>query len=261
MNIEGFGESLVDQLLEQGLVRDFSDLYRLEAATLEDLVVTPRDPRSDRARPRKLGKVGRNVVAQIDRSRGNDLSRLVYALGIRHIGEKAAATLARHFRRMDRLLDASLEGLQSVPEIGPVVAASVRAFADEAHNRALIERLGQAGVNMESQAPAPDEGPGPLSGRTYVLTGTLSGMTREEAQAAIEARGGKVSGSVSRKTTAVVAGAEAGSKLDKARTLGVPVLSEPEFQAIIMTGQDSPAGDRESAESRDSRADDSPTTD
>jgi DNA ligase (NAD+) len=239
MNIEGLGESLVDQLLERGLVRDFADLYHLEAAALEDLVVTPRDPRSDRARPRKLGKVGRNVVAQIERSRGNDLSRLVYALGIRHIGEKAAATLARHFRSMDRLLDASVEALQSVSEIGPVVAASVRAFADEPHNRALIDRLRAANVNMDSQTPAIEDGPRPLSGKTYVLTGTLSSMTREDAQAAIEALGGKVTGSVSRKTTAVVVGEDAGSKLDKARTLGVPILNEAEFREII--------GSRESA--------------
>jgi DNA ligase (NAD+) len=233
MNIEGLGESLVDQLLERGLVRDFADLYHLDAATLEDLVVTPRDPRSERARPRKLGKVGRNVVAQIDRSRANDLSRLIYALGIRHVGEKAAATLARHFRRMDRLLDASLESLQAVPEIGPVLAASVRAFAQEPHNRALVERLRDAGVNMASQAPAEGDGPGPLSGKTYVLTGTLAAMTREEAEAAIVGLGGKVAGSVSRKTTALVAGEEAGSKLDKARTLGVPVLTEEEFLAEI----------------------------
>ncbi len=229
MNIDGLGESLVDQLLERGLVRDFADLYHLDAAALEELVVTPRDPRSDRARPRKLGKVGRNVVAQIDRSRGNDLSRLVYALGIRHVGEKAAATLARTFQRMDRLLDATLESLQAVPEIGPVVAASVRAFADEPHNRALVERLREAGVNMKSQAPSAGDGPGPLSGKTYVLTGTLASMTREEAEAAIVARGGKVTGSVSRKTTALVAGEEAGSKLDKARTLGVMVLTEKDF--------------------------------
>jgi DNA ligase (NAD+) len=238
MNIEGLGESLVDQLLKQGLVHDFADLYHLDAATLEELVVTPRDPRSERARPRKLGKVGRNVVAQIERSRGNDLSRLIYALGIRHIGEKAAATLARQFRSMERLLAAPQEALQSVSEVGPVVAASVRAFADEPHNRALIARLRDAGVNMDSQAPAADLGPGPLSGKTYVLTGTLSTMTREEAQAALEALGGKVAGSVSRKTTAVIAGEEAGSKLDKARTLGVLILSDAEFQALIMTARE-----------------------
>jgi DNA ligase (NAD+) len=196
--------------------------------------VTPREPRSERARPRKLGKVGRNVAAQIDRSRANDLSRLVYALGIRHIGEKAAATLARSFRTMDRLLDAPIEMLQTVPEIGPVVAASVRAFANEPHNRALIAKLRDAGVNMESQAAAVDDGPKPLAGQVFVLTGTLASMTREAAQAAIEALGAKVTGSVSRKTTAVIAGDEAGSKLEKARTLGIPVWSEADFQARII---------------------------
>jgi DNA ligase (NAD+) len=249
MNIEGLGESLVDQLLERGLVHDFADLYHLDAATLEDLVVIPRDPRSERARPRKLGKVGRNVVAEINRSRENDLSRLIYALGIRHVGEKAASTLARHLRTMDGLLNASLEALQSVSEIGPVVAASVRAFADEPRNRALVDRLKEAGVNMESRAPAAAEGPGPLSGRTYVLTGTLSAMTREEAQAAIEALGGKVSGSVSKKTTALIAGEEAGSKLDKARTLGVPILDETEFLTRIISRQ-SAVGSRQSVESQ-----------
>ncbi len=249
MNIEGLGESLVDQLLERGLVHDFADLYHLDAATLEDLVVIPRDPRSERARPRKLGKVGRNVAAEINRSRENDLSRLIYALGIRHVGEKAASTLARHLRTMDGLLNTSLEALQSVSEIGPVVAASVRAFADEPRNRALVDRLKEAGVNMESRAPAAAEGPGPLSGRTYVLTGTLSGMTREEAQAAIEALGGKVSGSVSKKTTALIAGEEAGSKLDKARTLGVPILDETEFLTRIISRQ-SAVGSRQSVESQ-----------
>ena len=234
MNIEGLGESLVDQLLELGLVKDFADLYHLDVHTLEELVVTPRDPRSERARPRKLGKVGRNVAAQIDRSRGNDLSRLVYALGIRHVGEKAAATLARSFRTMGRLLEAPIEMLQTVPEIGPVVAASVRAFADEPHNRALIAKLRAAGVNMDSQTAAIDDGPKPLAGQVFVLTGTLASMTREAAQEAIEGLGAKVTGSVSKKTTAVIAGDQAGSKLEKARTLGVPVWTEAEFQARII---------------------------
>ena len=165
MNIEGLGESLVDQLLELGLVKDFADLYHLEAATLEELVVTPREPRSERARPRKLGKVGRNVVAA-DRPqprqrsvppdlRARDPPRR--REGGRHAGPQ--------FRSMDRLLEAPLEALQSVPEIGPVVAASVRAFADEPHNRALIARLREAGVNMESQVPATDDGPRPLAGQ------------------------------------------------------------------------------------------------
>jgi DNA ligase (NAD+) len=235
MNIEGLGESLVDQLIECGMVRDFSDLYHLEAAQLENLVVTPREPRSDRAVPRKLGKVGRNVVEQITRSKDNDLSRLIYALGIRHVGEKAAATLARYFRTMDALLDAQVENLQSVPEIGPVLAASVRAFADEPHNRELIRKLGAAGVNMTTSQPEPGvPAAGPLAGKTFVLTGTLESMSREEASAAIERSGGKVSSSVSKKTSYVVVGAEAGTKLDQARALGLTTLSEDEFRALIM---------------------------
>ena len=235
MNIEGLGESLVDQLIERELVRDFGDLYTLTASELENLVVTPREPRSERAVPRRLGKVGRNVFDQIARSKENDLSRLVYALGIRHIGEKAAATLARHLRTMDAILASPIETLQTVPDIGPVVAASVRAFADEPRNLAVIEKLARAGVNMTSLQPeVASGGDGALAGKTFVLTGMLSTMTREEAQAAIEQKGGKVTGSVSRKTSYLVVGADAGSKLDKARDLGVPTLTEEEFKRLIM---------------------------
>jgi DNA ligase (NAD+) len=237
MNIEGLGASLVDQLIEQGLVRDFSDIYHLEASTLENLVVAPKDPKSDRAVPRKLGKVGRNVFEQIERSKANDLSRLIYALGIRHIGEKAAATIARHLRTMDAVFDATVETLQAVPEIGPVVAASVRAFAEEPHNRELVVRLQRAGVNMTTELPEPTIEPvGRLAGKTFVLTGTLASMSREDATAALEALGARVSGSVSKKTSAVVAGADAGSKLEKARQLGVEVLDEAAFQQLIMNG-------------------------
>jgi DNA ligase (NAD+) len=198
------------------------------------LVVAPKEPRSERAVARKLGKVGRNVFEQIARSRQNDLSRLVYALGIRHVGEKAATTISRYMRSMAAILDAPVEALQTIPEIGPVVAASIRAFADEPHNRALIEKLAEAGVNMESQLPAVDaQAPGPLAGKTFVITGTLETMTREDATEAIEARGGKVAGSVSKKTSYLVAGAEAGSKLEKAKQVGTPILTEAEFRAII----------------------------
>jgi DNA ligase (NAD+) len=235
MNIEGLGESLVDQLIEQGLVHDFGDLYRLTAEQLEQIVVTPKEPRSDRAVPRRLGKVGRNVSEQLARSKENDLSRLVYALGIRHVGEKAAATLARYLRTMSAILEAPVEALETLPDVGPVVAASVRTFADEPRNRALVEKLAAAGVNMESRQPAPDvEAPGPLEGKTFVITGTLPTMTRDEATKAIEERGGKVSTSVSKKTSYVVVGEEAGSKLEKARQLGIPTLTEEEFRALIM---------------------------
>jgi DNA ligase (NAD+) len=233
MNVEGLGESLVDQLIEQGLVHDYADLYHLTAEQLERLVVAPREPRSERAVARKLGKVGRNVVAQLERSKTNDLSRLIYALGIRHVGEKAAATLARHFRSMERLMGEPPEALQSVAEIGPVVASSVRAFAEEPRNQELVRKLKAAGVNMASQAPEPSDQPGPLSGKTYVLTGTLAAMTREEATAALERLGAKVSGSVSKKTTGVVFGAEAGSKLEKAEKLGVERMDEAQFLAFL----------------------------
>ena len=235
MNIEGLGESLVDQLIEQGLVGDFADLYHLQAAQLENLVVAPRSPRSERAVPRKLGKVGRNVVDQITRSKENDLSRLIYALGIRHVGEKAAATLARYLRSMERMLEARIETLQNVPDVGPVVAASVRAFADEPRNRALVAKLAAAGVNMTTRQAEPGEAaPGPLAGKTFVLTGTLATLSRDEAAAAIEGLGGKVSSSISRKTSYLVVGAEAGGKLEKARELGVTTLSEEEFKGLIM---------------------------
>ncbi len=237
MNIEGLGESLVDQLLVQGLVRDFADLYHLSADTLQDIVVTPREPKSERAVPRKLGKVGRNVAGQIERSKSNDLSRLVYALGIRHVGEKAAATLARYFRTMDRLMDASEEELQTAPEIGPVLAASVRAFAEEPRNRALIGKLKDAGVNTASQMPEPTREPvGRLAGKVFVLTGTLASMTREEATETLERLGARVAGSVSKKTSYVIAGADAGTKLEKAQKLGIETLDEAAFRALIMEG-------------------------
>jgi DNA ligase (NAD+) len=174
-------------------------------------------------------------VEQIERSKQNDLSRLVYALGIRHVGEKVAVTLSRYFRTMDGILDASIEALQAAPEIGPVVAASVGSFAAEPRNRAVVAKLAAAGVNMASLLPElAVAGAGPLRGKTLVLTGTLKTMTREEAEAAIEGMGGKVSGSVSRKTAYLVVGEEPGSKLDKARELGVPLLTEDEFRRLIL---------------------------
>src|SRR5262249_49728956 len=135
MNIEGLGASLVDQLIEQGLARDYADLYGLTVEQLENLVVAPKEPRSERSVPRKLGKVGRNVMDELERSKANDVWRLIFGLGIRHVGEKAATTLAKHFRSMDRVMSASIEELQTAPEIGPVVADSVRAFASEPVNQ------------------------------------------------------------------------------------------------------------------------------
>jgi len=221
MNIEGLGESLIDQLVTKEIVHDCADIYHLFGEQLAGL--------------ERMGKKSAaNVMAQIERSRANDLSRLIYALGIRHVGEKAAATIARHLRTMDRVIAAPAELLEQVPEIGPVVARSIRDFADEPHNRDLIARLAAAGVNMTSQAPEPASDAGRLAGKTFVLTGTLATMTREEATEALERLGAKVAKAVSKKTTYVVAGAEAGSKLAKAQELGVEVLDEDAFRQLII---------------------------
>jgi len=236
MDIEGLGASLVDQLLDRKLVRDFADLYHLEASQLENLVIVPR---TERALARKLGKVGRNVAEQIERSKSSDLSRLIFALGIRHVGEKAAGTLARHLRTMSEVLNAPVEVLQSVPDIGPVVAASIRKFADEPRNRELVARLAEAGVNMTSRAPEVVAAArrGPLAGKVVVLTGSLESMSRQEATEAVERLGARVAASVSKKTSFVIAGADAGTKLEKARQLGIDVLDEEAFRAVIMSNK------------------------
>lgn len=220
MNIEGLGESLISQLVERGLVKDAADLYALDAPTLENL--------------ERMGKKSAaKVLDQIDRSKSNELWRVIYGIGIRHVGERAALALARTFSRMDALTDASVDALQTAQDIGPVVARSIRSFFDEARNRALIERLRRAGVNMVAAAePVPSDAT--LRGKTFVLTGTLSSMSRDEARRAIEALGGKVAGSVSAKTSYLVLGAEPGRKLDKARALGVPTLTDAEFQSLII---------------------------
>jgi DNA ligase (NAD+) len=237
MNIEGLGEAIVDVLLERGLVKDVADLYHLTAAGLAELVVEPREARSERARPRKLGKVGANLAREIEASKAADLWRVIHALGIRHVGERGAQALAGAFRHLEVLAAASTDTLQAVPEVGPVVASAVRAFFDEPHNRALVARLASAGVNMGQRGAAPPRpATGSLAGRTFVLTGALSSMTREQAEAAIEARGGKVTSSVTRKTTYLVVGAEPGSKVEKARALGVPLLDEPAFERLIING-------------------------
>jgi DNA ligase (NAD+) len=235
MNIEGLGESLIAQLIEQNMVADYADVYALKAHALANL--TSRSLRADgREIVRRFGeKNAAKVVAQIDRSRTNELWRLVYGLGIRHVGERAAQVLAEAFGSMAALAVASVEHLQETPEIGPVVAASVRSWLDEPRNHRLLERLRAAGVRMD----VPPEQrrsrtvDGPLSGKTYVLTGTLAHMSRDQATAAIERLGGKVAGSVSRKTAGVVVGEDAGSKAEKARELGVPMLDEAAFLALI----------------------------
>jgi DNA ligase (NAD+) len=220
MNVEGLGEALVDQLVERGLVADVADLYALRADQLAAL--------------ERMGqKSAQKLLDQIARSRDAEFWRVLFGLGIRHVGERVAQALASAFGSMDALAKAPAESMQAVRDIGPVAAAAVRDYFDEPHNLALVDRLRAAGLQLESAAPA-QVGGQRLAGATFVLTGTLAAMTRDAAAAAIAARGGRVSGSVSKKTTYLVAGAEPGSKLAKARELGVTVLDEEAFARLIM---------------------------
>jgi DNA ligase (NAD+) len=235
MNIDGLGESLIAQLIERGLVRDYADLYALDAAQLAELTSTSM--RSDgREIERRFGaKNAAKVVEQIDRSRRNELWRVIYGLGIRHVGERGAQVLARAFGSVDAIGSATPDALQQTHEIGPVLADSVRQWFDEPRNGELLNRLAAAGVRMEMP---PDEriqpdSPGPLAGRTYVITGTLVSMTRDQATATLERLGAKVAGSVSRKTTALIVGGDAGSKAEKAQQLGVMTLDEAAFSALL----------------------------
>jgi DNA ligase (NAD+) len=237
MNIEGLGESLVAQLIEHGLVRDYSDVYKLTPTQIATLTSTSQ--RSDgKTIERRFGeKNAAKVIEQIERSRDNHLWRLIFALGIRHIGERGAQVLARSFGSIDAIAAASLEQLQSTSDVGPVLAESVRSWFDEPRNRELIERLRHAGVRMEvpEEERKAAEGPRPLAGKTYVITGTLASMSREQATEALERLGAKVAGSVSKKTTGVIVGSDAGSKADKAKQLGVPMLDEDQFKTLIMS--------------------------
>jgi DNA ligase (NAD+) len=217
LNIEGLGERLVNQLVDKELVHTPADLYRMTRDQLAGL-------------DRMAEKSAANLVAELERSRNTTLERLIYALGIRNVGESTARDLARHFGDLGPLVGASEEALLQVPDVGPIVARSIRQFFDEAHNRQVIEELAKCGVRWPRLAPAPRPST-PV--KTFVLTGKFSGMKREEARAAIEAKGHKVAGSVSKKTDFVVAGEDAGTKLERARALGVTVLQEKEFLEML----------------------------
>ena len=222
MNIEGLGESLVNQLVDRELVLDAAGLYALSVETLEGL-------------ERMAARSAANLIVEIEGSKRRDFAHVLYGLGVRHVGEGAADLLARRFGGLDGLVAATLEEIESVVGVGPIVAASVRSFLDQDENRRLLERLRQAGVRMDSDREPPPSEPQTLSGRTYVITGTLASMSRAEAKRALEVRGGKVTASVSRKTSGVVVGADPGSKLEKARSLGVETLDEPAFRKLIMS--------------------------
>jgi DNA ligase (NAD+) len=219
MNIEGLGESLIARLIADGLVGSYADVYHLTVDRLEQV--------------ERLGKKSAaNLVEQIERSKGRELWRLIYGLGIRHVGERGAQALASAFGSVDAIIHASVDQLQGVPDIGPVVATAVRGYFDEPHNRHLMTALAAAGVRMEGPIVTGNT-PGPMTGKSFVLTGTLDSLSREDAAEAIQSQGGKVTGSVSKKTNYVVAGADPGSKLAKAETLGVPILDEAAFRALL----------------------------
>ncbi|HEV8260939.1 MAG TPA: NAD-dependent DNA ligase LigA, partial [Burkholderiales bacterium] len=212
MDIEGLGEKLVDQLVDQGLVKTPADLYRLDAERLASL-------------ERMAEKSAANVLDAIEKSKSTTLARFIYALGIRNVGEATARDLARHFGKLDPLMQAREDELQQVPDVGPVVARSIARFFGERHNREVIAQMRRLGVTWP-ESPVTRPPLQPLAGKTFVLTGTLPHLARDQAKERIEAKGGKVSGSVSRKTDYVVAGAEPGSKYDKALELGIAVLDE-----------------------------------
>ncbi len=220
MDIEGLGDKLVDQLVDGGIVKTVPDLYKLGFANLAAL-------------DRMGEKSAQNLLEGIQKSKSTTLARFLYSLGIRQVGETTAKDLARHFGSIDRLMDARLEELLEVPDVGPIVAESIRDFFDQPHHREVVEQLRAAGVHWPDVAGTASDAPRPLLGKTLVLTGTLPTLSRDEAKELIEAAGGKVSGSVSKKTNYVVAGEEAGSKLDKARELGVAVLDEGALRSLI----------------------------
>jgi DNA ligase (NAD+) len=219
MDIEGLGEKLVDQLVDAGMVRTPADIYGLDAGRLANL-------------DRMGEKSAVNLVAAIGKSRQTTLARFIFALGIRNVGEATAKDLARHFGNLDALLAADEVRLQQVPDVGPIVAASIARFFAEPHNEDVIRALRAAGVTWPEGEPVAAVASA-IAGKTFVLTGTLPSMTRDEAREMIEALGGKVAGSVSKKTDFVVAGAEAGSKLDKAQQLGITILDQIQLMELL----------------------------
>jgi DNA ligase (NAD+) len=225
MDIQGLGEALVDQLLATGRVRDAADLYALDLVTLAGLERMGR-------------KSAANLLDQIEASRTRPLHRLLYALGIRHVGERAARVLAGELGSLEAVAGISEEALHGIPEIGPKTARAVRIFFEQDGNRELVARLASAGLRTVALAEErrPRAAAGPLAGKTVVLTGTLAGMTREEAKAFLQKLGARVAGTVSARTDLVVAGEAAGSKLEKARALGIRVVGAEELSALAGEG-------------------------
>ena len=222
VEVEGLGDKLVDQLVDSGIIRTLPDLYRLGLTSLAAL-------------DRMADKSAQNIVDALQVSKQTTLPRFLFGLGIRHVGEATAKALARHFGSLDAIMDASVEGLLEVADVGPVVAQSIHTFFEQPHNREVVAQLRACGLQWEEGAPA-ERKPTPLSGKTLVITGTLPTLSRDQAKDLIEGAGGKVAGSVSKKTHYLLAGLEAGSKLDKARELGVAVIDENGLKELINGG-------------------------
>jgi DNA ligase (NAD+) len=219
VEVDGLGEKLIDQLVDAGVVNTLPDLYKLGLSALVQL-------------DRMAEKSALNILAALEASKSTTLPRFIYGLGIRHVGEATAKEFARHFGNLDAFMNASLDQLLEVSDVGPIVAQSVLAFFAQSHHQEIVAQLRACGVRWEEGAPA-ERVPKPLSGQTIVLTGTLPTLSRDEAKAMLEEAGAKVAGSVSQKTSYVVAGAEAGSKLEKALALGVPVLDEAGLLSLL----------------------------
>jgi DNA ligase (NAD+) len=224
LDIEGLGDKLIEQLVAADLVREPADLFRLDAETLAGL--------------ERMGeKSAAKLQGALERSKQTTLARFIYALGIREVGEATARNVADHFGSLDALLDAGVEALEQVPDVGPVVAEHVHAYLSDPERRAAIDDLRAVGVRWPAPAASAAR-PQPLAGQTWVLTGALESMTRDEAKTRLQALGAKVAGSVSKKTSVVVAGAEPGSKLDRARELGVEVMDEQELRNLLAEHDD-----------------------
>ena len=229
MDIEGLGDKLVDQLVDANVIRTLPDLYRLGLTSLIAL-------------DRMAEKSAQNVLAALEKSKQTTLPRFLFGLGLRHVGEATAKDLARHFGTLDAIMDASVEQLLQVPDVGPVVAQSLHTFFQQPHNREVVEQLRACGVTWPEGAPA-ERAPQVLAGKTVVLTGTLPTLSRDAAKDMLEAAGAKVAGSVSKKTSYVVAGEDAGSKLARAQELGVPVLDEAGMLALLQHAGGTPAAE------------------
>jgi DNA ligase (NAD+) len=219
VEVEGLGDKLVEQLVDANIIRTLPDLYKLGLTALAAL-------------DRMAEKSANNLLEALEKSKQTTLPRFLFGLGIRHVGEATAKELARHFGKLDAIMDATEEQLLEVSDVGPIVAQSIRTFFEQPHNREVVEQLRACGVTWEEGEPAA-RAPQPLSGKTFVITGTLPTLSRDEAKDKVEAAGGKVAGSVSKKTDFVVAGEEAGSKLTKAQALGVPVIDEAALLAML----------------------------